>query len=198
MPKRRPDRLDGLRIELNERERDLVEQAIIVRGITGTVQGLGTAVGGLGLALGIVGGVIVWKEGVGWFKDVLERDREKFLNEECSQEKYDAYINQRSREWIQEARKQGRYAPSIGDANHPSWWHQLDPSQGPVNQPLTFEVWELKTYPDNPPLLYDQWCNEKRSKETVKRRALVGTLFPPLNLVGIAQYGFKDWFSGKK
>ena len=195
MPKRRVDQLDGLRIELNERERDLVEQAIIVRGVTGTIQGVGNAVGGLGLALGILAGVIVWKEGVGWFKDVLERDREAFLAEECSPEKYTEYMNQRNRQWISEARKMGRYAPSIGDADNPSWWHQLDSSLGPVNQPFTFEEWELGV---GPPLLFDAWCNQKRDKATVKRRALVGTIFPPLNLVGIAQYGFKDWFSGKK
>ena len=40
--------------------------------------------------------------------------------------------------------------------------------------------------------------NEKKQEITVKRRALVGTIFPPLNMIGIAQYGFVDWFSGRK
>lgn len=198
MAKRRPEKLTGLRIEVNDRERELIEQAIIVNGISGIARGLGNAVGGLGLALGAVGAVLIWKEGGDWIKDKMDLGTAEWLAENCSQEKYDAYLMIRTDEWIKAAKKAGRYAPSIGDAENTAWWSALDASRGPVHQALTFTDWEAKAYPGNPPLLYDAWCNEKKAAITVKRRALVGTIFPPLNLIGIAQYGFTDWFSGKK
>jgi len=198
MPKRRVRNLDGIRIELNERERDLIEQAILVNGISGIARGLGNAIGGLGLALGAVGAVLIWKEGGDWIKDKMDLGTEEWLKENCSQEKYDAYIQLRTAEWIKAAKKAGRYAPSIGDAENTAWWSVLDASRGPVGQALTFTNWEAKAYPNDPPMLYDAWCNEKKADITIKRRALVGTIFPPLNLIGIAQYGFMDWFSGKK
>ena len=192
MPKRRVDKLDGIRIELNERERELIEQAILVNGISGVARGVGNAVGGLGLALGLVAGVIAWKEGVGWFQDKLDREREQWIQEECSQEKYDEMVNSRQGRWEEAAKKAGRYGPGVGVTAHPEWAYGIE-HMG--KDPLTFEEWELGV---GPLPLYDQWCNEKRASATVKRRAIVGTLFPPLNLVGIAQYGFKDWFSGEK
>jgi hypothetical protein len=192
MPKRRVRNLDGIRIELNERERELIEQAILVNGISGIARGVGNAVGGLGLALGMVGAVIVWKEGVGWFQDKLDREREQWLTENCSQEKYDAYVGARQARWEKAAQKLGRYAPAIGDRKHQPWSYAIE-HMG--KDPYTFEEWEESI---GPPLLFDQWCNQERASATVKRRALVGTIFPPLNLVGIAQYGFKDWFGGTK
>jgi len=197
MPKRRVDTLDGIRIELNERERELVEQAILVNGISGIARGLGNAIGGGALALGAVAGILLWKEGPAWFKDKMDLGTQEWLDENCSQEKYDAYIQTRTDEWIKAAKKQGRYAPAVGTDDHDSW-RNLDPASGAVQQALTFQAWEEKAYPDNPPLLYDAWCNEKKAEITVKRRALVGTIFPPLNMIGIAQYGFVDWFSGRK
>ena len=198
MPKRRVRNLDGIRIELNERERDLIEQAILVNGISGIAKALGNAIGGGALALGAVAAVLLWKEGPEWIKDKMDLGTAEWLKENCSQEKYDAYIQLRTDEWIKAAKKAGRYAPAIGDAENTAWWSALDASRGPVHQALTFENWEAKAYPGNPPMLYDAWCNEKKAAITVKRRALVGTIFPPLNLIGIAQYGFMDWFSGKK
>jgi len=184
--------MTGLRIEINDRERELVEQAIVANGISGVASGLGNAIGGLGLALGLVGAVIVWKEGVGWFKEKMDRDREQWIKEECSQENYDKMVNSRQGRWETAAKKAGRYGPGVGVRKHPEWAYGIE-HMG--KDPLTFQEWELGI---GPLPLYDQWCNEKRARETTKRRAIVGTLFPPLNLVGIAQYGFKDWFSGKK
>jgi hypothetical protein len=199
MPKRRirDQCLHGVRIELNEKERELLETAIYVRGASATIQGLGTAIAGLGIPLGIIGGVIIWKEGTGWFDDLMKEDKRKFLDENCTQVQYDAYLNERTEEWIEAASAAGRYAPAIGDADNYSAWHALDASAGPVWQPLTFQEWEADTY-DEPPMTFDAWCNEKMAGETVKRRAIVGTLFPPLTLLGIGQYGFKDWFTGRK
>lgn len=198
MPKRNPRHLDALRIEVNDRERDLIEQAIIVNGISGVARGLGNAVGGLGLAMGAVAAVLVWKEGGDWIKDKMDLGAQEWLDENCSQENYNAYIQVRTDEWIKAAKMAGRYAPAIGDAENTAWWSALDASRGPVHQALTFTDWEAKAYPGNPPMLYDAWCNEKRAEITVQKRALIGTIFPIFNYVGIAQYGFMDWFSGKK
>jgi len=195
MPKRRPEKLTGIRIELQERDRELVEQAILVNGISGVAQGLGNAIGGGALALGAVAAVLIWKEGADYFQDKMDLGKAEWLDEHCSQEKYNAYQQVRVDKWIKAAKKAGRYAPSIGDAENTAWWSVLDPARGVVGQPMTFAVWEK---PLGPLLLFDEWCNEKRAAETVKRRALVGTLFPPLNLIGIWQYGFTDWFSGRK
>jgi hypothetical protein len=59
----------------------------------------------------------------------------------------------------------------------------------------TFEDYELDV---GPLPLYDQWCQEKRRVATGQRRTLVSLLFPPLAMVGVSQYGFKDWFTGEK
>jgi hypothetical protein len=197
MPKRKVDQLHGLRIELNQTERDLAEAYIWSNGISKTVQGLGTAVAGLGIPIGIIGGVIIWKEGTKWFQSLLDEDKQKFEDTELTQDKYDAYINQRSQEWAVEASKQGRYAPAIGDVDNYSAWRNLDPARGPVMQPLLFTTWEAANY-DHPPLLFDEWANQKKASETRKRRAIVSTIFPPLTLLGIGQYGFKGWFGGTK
>jgi len=198
MPKRNPRHLDALRIEVNDRERELIEQAILVNGLSGIARGLGNAVGGLGLGLGLVGAVIVWKEGADWIKDKMDLGTAEWIAENCSQEKYNAYLQVRIDQWIKAAKKAGRYEPAIGDAENTAWWSALDPARGPVHQPLRWTDWEAKAYPGNPQMLFDEWCNEKKATITIKRRALVGTLFPPLNLIGIAQYGFMDWFSGRK
>jgi len=198
MPKRRPEKLTGIRLEINERERDLLEQAIIVNGISGVARGLGNAVGGVTIAAAIVAGVVVWKKGPEWIQDKLDLGASEWLAENCSQEKYDAYIQQRTDGWINAAKDSGRYAPAYGDVLHHSWWRRLDPESGAVEQALTFDVWEANAFPNNPPMLYDEWCNKKRAKETKKKRLLASTIFPPLHLVGIFQHGFKDWFSGTK
>ena len=198
MPIRRPEKLTGLRIELQQRDRELVEQAILVNGISGVARGVGNAIGGLGLAVGLVGAVLVWKEGGDFLRKILEKDRADWEKKNLTQAKYDAYLQLRTDEWIKAAKKAGRYAPAIGDAENTAWWSALDASRGPVHQALTFTDWEAKAYPNDPPMLYDAWCNEKKAEITVKRRALVGTIFPPLNLIGISQYGFMDWFSGRK
>jgi hypothetical protein len=192
MPKRRVDKLDGIRIELNERERELIEQAILVNGLSGVARGIGNAVGGLGLALGIVAGVIAWKEGVGWFQDKLDREREQWIQEECSQEKYDEMVNSRQGRWEKAAKKAGRYGPGVGVRKHPEWAYAIE-HMG--KEPLTFEEYELGV---GPLPLYDQWCQEKRRVVTGQRRTLSTILFPPLALVGISQYGFKEWFTGEK
>ena len=191
MPKRRPEKLSGLRIELNDRERELVEQAILVNGLSGAVKGIGNAVGGLGLALGIVAGVIVWKEGAGWFKEKFENDREQWLKEECSQEKYDEMVNSRQERWEKAAKKEGRYGPAIGDEKNMAWWYALPPNGN--KDPLTFEEYELKI---GPLPLYNEWCDEKRRVVTGQRRLISSILFPPLAAVGVAQYG-KDYFTGR-
>lgn len=149
-PKRKPRHLDAIRIEVNDTERDLIQQAIIANGVSGVARGLGTAVAGLGGALGLVAAVIVWKEGMDWFRDMMEQGKKEWLLENCSQEKYDAYATAHSR---------------------------------------------IETRSE--PMLYHEWCNRERDMETIKRRSLVGTFFPLLNMVGASEYGFKDWFSGK-
>jgi len=199
MPKRRVRNLDGIRIELNERERELIEQAILVNGISGVARGLGNAVGGLGLGLGLVGAVIIWKEGADWVKDKMDLGTAEWIADNCSQEKYNAYLQERVNQWIKAAKKAGRYEPALGDQENLSWWRELNPKTRTSNPgPLRWTDWEAKAYPGKPQMLYDEWCNEKKAAITIKRRALVGTLFPPLNIIGIAQYGFMDWFSGRK
>jgi hypothetical protein len=193
MAKRRPEKLTGLRVEFNDRERELFEQAILVNGISGVARGLGNAVGGLGLALGAIGAVIVWKEGAGWFNEKFDIEKEKWIQEECSQEKYDEMAATRVSQWEKAAKQVGRYGPAIGDAGNLAWWYALPPNGNA--DPLTFTEWELEL---GPLPLYDQWCQEKRRVATARRRTLASILFPPLSLVGITQYGFKDWFAGRK
>jgi hypothetical protein len=193
MPKRNPRHLDALRIEVNDRERELIEQAILVNGISGVARGLGNAVGGLGLALGAIGAVIVWKEGAGWFKEKLDIEREEWIQEECSQEKYNEMAAARQGQWEKAAKQVGRYGPAVGDHGNLAWWYALPPNGNA--EPLTFEEWELEL---GPLPLYDEWCVEKRRVATTRRRSLVSILFPPLALVGVTQYGFKDWFAGRK
>ena len=174
MPKRNPRHLDALRIEVNDRERELIEQAIIVNGISGVARGLGNAVGGLGLAMGAVAAVLVWKEGGDWIKDKMDLGTAEWLAENCSQEKYNAYLQTRTDEWIKAAKKAGRYAPAIDDAENTAWWSALDASRGPVHQALTFTDWEAKAYPGNPPLLYNQWENQQRAEATRERKRKLG------------------------
>lgn len=197
MPKRKVDRLDGLRIELNTKERELIETAIWVNGIGQATQGLGTAIAGIGIPLAAIGAVIVWKEGTEWFDNLMTKDKQKFEDEVLTQANYDAYINSRTDEWIAAASALGRYAPAIGDADNYAAWHALDPAAGVVWQPLTFEVWEMDTYGE-PPLTFDQWADAQRASVTQKRRLIASTIFPPLTLLGIGQFGLKDWFTGRK
>jgi len=191
MPKRRPEKLTGIRIELQDRDRELVEGAMLVNGISGVARGVGNAIGGLGLALGMIGAVIVWKEGPGWFREKLDLEREQWLQEECSQEKYDEMVNSRQGLWEKAAKKAGRYGPAVGDRKHQPWSYAIE-HMG--KEPLTFEEWEIGK---GPLPLYDQWCVEKRRVATGQRRTIATLLFPPLAMVGVAQYGFKDWFYGE-
>jgi len=197
MPKRRPEKLHGIRLELQERDREILEGAIWGRLAGQTLTAAGTAIGGLGLAAGIVAGVIVWKEGMQYFQNFLDKDKEKFEKEVLSQENYSRYIQQRSDAWVIEASKQGRYAPAIGNEDNHSAWRNLDPASGAVHQALTFEVFEAENY-DGPPLLYEQWADAVRAATTQRRRLLLSTLFPPLGLLGILEYGLDDWFGGTK
>lgn len=192
MPKRRPEKLTAIRVEINERERELVEQAILVNGVSGVARGLGNAIGGLGLAVGMIGAVIVWKEGAGWFKEKFDIEREQWIEEECSQEKYDEMVNSRQGRWEEAAKKAGRYGPGVGVRKHPEWSYAIE-HMG--KDPLTFEEYELGI---GPLPLYDNWCLEKRRVATGQRRTLTSIIFPPLALVGVTQYGFKDWFAGRK
>jgi len=137
--------------------------------------------------------VIVWKEGAGWFKEKFDIEREQWIQEECSQEKYDEMAASRVSQWEKAAKQVGRYGPAINDHGNLAWWYALPPNGNA--EPLTFEEWELGK---GPLPLYDQWCLEKRRVATGQRRTLASILFPPLALVGITQYGFKDWFAGRK
>jgi len=176
VPKRRvPDeQLHGLRIEINERERDLLEQAIYINGASKTLQAVGYAVSGMGLGLGIVGAAIVVVEGVDALTDFFERDRFEWEQKNLTQEKYNAYILVRVNRWIQAAKKAGRYAPSIGDAENTGWWSVLDPARGVVGQPMTFEEWELANHPGDPPMGYDAWANTVRAEATRERERKLG------------------------
>ena len=136
MPKRKCRNLDGIRIEFNDRERDLLEQAIIGNTIGKVSQGLGTALGGMGLAAGILGGVFIFVGGISVFKDFFEKDRADWEAKHLTQEKYDAYINSRTTEWIAAAKKAGRYGPAVGDAAHTAWWSVLDPARGVAGQAM--------------------------------------------------------------
>ena len=171
MPKRRPEKLTGIRIELQERDRELVEQAIIGNTVGKVAQGLGTAVGGLGLAVGIVAGVAVFKEGVEVFGDFLEKDRTEWERKNISATQYEEYNRIRPEMWEAYAKEIGRYGPAIGDEANPSWWRRMDPEQGVVEQPLTFQDWER---PRGPQMLYDEWANTKRAEETARRKRKLG------------------------
>lgn len=176
MPKRRvPDeQLHGLRIEINERERDLLEQAIYINGASKTLQAVGNAVSGMGLGLGIVGAAIVAVEGVDALTNFFERDRFEWEQKNLGQEKYDAYILIRINRWITAAKKAGRYQPAVGDPVNYSWWRYLDTSTGATMQPLTFEEWELANHPDDPPMGYDAWANTVRAEATRERERKLG------------------------
>jgi hypothetical protein len=179
MPKRRikDECLHGLRIELNSKERELVQEAIWVNGAAQAVQGLGSAVQGLGIPLGIIGGVIVWKEGVEWFNNLMEKDKQDFEREVITQANYDAYINVRTEKYNAYV---ARYMQGVPAENVPS-----------------FQEWEAKNY-DEPPMLFEQWADSQRASVTQKRRLIASTIFPPLTLLGIGQHGLKDWFTGRK
>jgi len=174
VPKRKPRHLDALRIELNTTERSLVEQAIYVNGATKTLQAAGNALSGMGLGLGIVGAAIVVVEGVDRLTDFFEEDRASWERENLTLEKYNAYIRLRTDEWIRAAKKAGRYAPAIGDAENTAWWSALDPARGPVWQPLTFEHWEEENYPNDPPMTFEIWSNTKRAEATRERERKLG------------------------
>jgi len=176
VPKRRvPDeQLHGLRIELNTRERDLLEQAIYVNGATKTLQAAGNAISGMGLGLGIVGAAIVVVEGVDRLTGFFEEDRAEWERENLTLEKYNAYIMIRTNLWITAAKKAGRYEPAIGDQENHSWWRYLDPASGVVLQPMTFEEWELANYPDDPPMLFSVWSDAQRAEATRERERKLG------------------------
>lgn len=189
-PKRKPRHLDAIRIELNERERDLVEGAILGNVVSGVAGGIGNAIGGLGLALGAVAAVIVWKEGTDWFRNQLAQSEVDWVNENCTQEKYDAYFAGRQDQWIRAARLAGRYGPDKGTIN------DLGAYALYVGfEPMTFQEWEEK---NGAGMMFDEWCQDMKAQTTFKRRALVGSLFPPLSMVGIWQYGLTDWLTGRK
>jgi len=176
MPKRRvPDeQLHGVRVELNTRERDLIEQAIYVNGAAKALQAAGNAISGAGLGLGILAGAIVVIEGADKLFSFFEQDRAGWERENLTLEKYNAYIMIRTDEWIRAAKKAGRYAPAIGDDENTAWWSALDPARGPVWQPLTFEHWELENYPDDPPMTFEIWSNAKRAEATRERERKLG------------------------
>lgn len=46
--------------------------------------------------------------------------------------------------WITEAKKQGRYGPSVGDNKNPEWWYQIA-HMG--KEPLTYEMWLEEYHP---------------------------------------------------
>lgn len=173
MPKRRvPDeQLHGLRIELNSKEREILETAIYVNGFSKSLQGIGTAIGGLGLAGGIIIGAAVFKEelqGVfDWWKDRIDLGKQEWLDENITQEKYNADINQREDFWKREAKKQGRYGPAIGDHGNISWWYALPPNGNA--DPLTFAEWELE-YAGEPAMTFDQWEVQQRNEEVTRRK----------------------------
>lgn len=192
MPKRRiPDgELHGLRIELNEKERDLAETAIYVNGFAKTVQGIGTAIGGLGLAGGLVIAAAMFgqpaKEALDdvadWFKDKADLGRQEWLDENITQEKYNEHVNQRNDFWIKEAKKQGRYGPAVGDTKHQPWWYAIA-HMG--KDPLTFSEWELE-YAGEPAMTFDQWEVNQRNQEVQRRKN-------PLALLIRAIPGGEEW-----
>jgi len=192
MPKRRvPDeQLHGLRIELNEKERDLVETAIYVNGFAKTAQGIGTAIGGLGLAGGLIIGAALWgapaKEALddltGWIKDKADLGKQEWLDENITQEKYNEHVNQRNEFWIQEAKKQGRYGPAVGDMKHPEWSYAIT-QMG--KGPLTFAEWELE-YAGEPAMTFDEWEVNQRNQEVKRRKN-------PLALFIRALPGGEEW-----
>lgn len=173
-------------MELNTRERDLLEQAIYVNGAAKTLQAVGNAISGAGLGLGILGAAIVISEGVDWLGNFFERDEQQWVDENLTLEKYNAYIMIRTNLWITAAKKAGRYAPAIGDQENHSWWRYLDPASGVVLQPMTFEEWELANYPDDPPMTFAAWSNVKRAEATRKRKRMLG-------------YGyFQEWWAAAR
>ena len=182
MPKRRvPDKqLHGVRVELNTRERDLIEQAIYINGAAKTLQAAGNAISGAGLGLGILAAAIVVVEGADKLFSFFEQDRAGWERENLTLEKYNAYIRIRTDEWIRAAKIAGRYAPAIGDDENPSWWAVLvdrtamDPLAGVPEQPLTFGEWELENYPDDPPMTFEIWSNAKRAEATRERERKLG------------------------
>lgn len=188
MPKRRvPDeQLHGLRVELNSKERDLVETAIYVNGFGKAIQGIGTAVGGLGLAGGIIIGAAVFKEelqGVAdWFKDKADLGKQEWLDENITQEKYNEHVNQRNDFWIKEAKKQGRYGPAVGDMKHPEWSYAIV-HMG--KDALTFAEWELE-YAGEPAMTFEEWEVNQRNEEVKRRKN-------PLALLIRALPGGEEW-----
>jgi len=190
MPKRRVDELSGLRFELNEKERDLVETAIYVNGFGKTAQGIGTAIGGLGLAGGLIIGAALWgapaKEALDdltdWFKDKADLGKQEWLDENITQEKYNEHVNQRNDFWIKEAKKQGRYGPAVGDMKHPEWSYAIV-HMG--KDALTFAEWELE-YAGEPAMTFDEWEVNQRNEEVKRRKN-------PLALFIRALPGGEEW-----
>jgi hypothetical protein len=176
MPKRRVDELSGLRIELNEKERELAETAIYVNGFAKTAQGIGTAIGGLGLAGGLIIGAAVFKkelnEVVDWVKDKADLGKQEWLDENITQEKYNEHVNQRNDFWITEAKKQGRYGPAVGDMKHPEWSYAIE-HMG--KDALTFAEWE-KEYAGEPAMTFDEWAVNQRNEEVRKRKGIIPIL----------------------
>lgn len=182
MPKRKPDQVIAVRLEMNEKERDLLGNMIGARLAGDALQGAGNALGGIGRGLGVLLAAWITKEGIEAFTGWLKNDREQWEQENLTPEAYQAYIQIRTDQWIAEACKQGRYAPAIGDQDRYTCWHALDPSAGVVWQPLTFEEWEQDK---PPPLLYEQWADAKREAATRDRERTLG-------------YGYvKDWLDLK-
>lgn len=127
MPKRKVESLNGLRLEINSKERELFETAIYVNGFGKTMQGMGTAIGGLGLAGGLIIGAALFGQpvkdaldgAVDWVKDKADLGKQEWLDENITQPKYDEYINERENIWKRAADRMGLYAPALLDVTHP-------------------------------------------------------------------------------
>jgi len=172
-PKRNPRHLDALRIEVNDRERDLIEQAIIGNTVGKVAQGVGNMFSGMGLGFGIFAAAVVFIEGVETVTKWFEHDRAKWDAANLTQARYDAYIQTRTDEWIAAAKADGRYEPAIGDEANKSWWRKINPLLSARHKPLTYAEWERQTY-GKPPMLFDEWSNSERAKATREREKKLG------------------------
>lgn len=177
MPRRRVDRLQGIRVELNQTERDLLETQIWVGGISKTVQGLGVAAAGASLGLGIVAAAFVFEKEiddvVNWVKDKADLGKQEWEEEHLSTAEYNAFFD---KEW---AERENR-------------WLDMKMRTG---QDVSFQDYEAANY-DQPIWTYEDWSAHKRQVETVKRRGLIGAVFPVYHVIGIADKGLKNWLSG--
>ena len=103
MPTRKPDEVIVHRIELQRKERDLLEGYLISHGIGNVLNGVGAVLMPFSNAAGVILGAIIAKEGVDYVLDWMERDRLKNISD-CEKE-YNAYYAQVNQASFQERRE---------------------------------------------------------------------------------------------